>query len=77
MFSLATWINADAWPTIVTDNPSTRGIGLAGVTGTDFGQRAAAPASFQRSTSRKPRSAGGWSGLKKRMPSKWSLGGPA
>ena len=52
-------------------------IGRVGVTGTVCGDLAAPPASFQRSTWRRVRSVAGASGLKNRVPSKWSLGGPA
>ncbi len=56
MFTPAAWISTLAWPTIVTRSPATDAAGLAGVTGTSRGQRAAAPAIFQRNSARSPRS---------------------
>ena len=76
MLTPAAWISNVAWPTIVTRGPAIRASGLTGITGTDFGHLAAPPASFHRSIADRPRSVEGWPGLKKRTPSKWSLGGP-
>ena len=70
------WMSVVAWPTIVTRRPSTRRAGVAGSTGTVPGQGAGLPPRRQRRSCAIPRSVGGCPGLKKQIPSKWSLGGP-
>lgn len=76
MFQPAAWISVEAWPTMVMRIPGTCASGTAGDTGTVSGQRAAPPASFHRKMARSPPSGTDCPGLKKRVPSKWSVGGP-
>ena len=75
-FIPAVWISSVAWPTMVIVRSCTSGAGVAGVTGTAPGHSARPPSRCQRR--RSPKELGGVPpGLKKRVPSKWSLTGPA
>ncbi|MNT76386.1 hypothetical protein D3C72_2153790 [compost metagenome] len=79
MLRPATWIKSVAWPIMVTRRsaPSTRSRSGAdaGPCATRFGQRARLPLVCHLRRSRMPPGSTP-SGLKKRLPSKWSETGP-
>lgn len=77
MLSPPVWINSDAWPTMVMDNPSTRSAGTMGDTGIGFGHLVRGAVRYQRRISRIDRSVSGSPArFAKRCPSKWDETGP-